>query len=339
MAQIQRPATFSADWFYFTAIRIWLWIRFPNLFLWYLSKSLKHKRLPDPALPQTANDKFHWRKAFDRDPRLTLLSDKLACKEWVRDRFPDVKIARVLWVGERAEDLPQHLIGPDVVIKTNHSSATNIFPGRENLSYREVVRRARKHLRNRKPYRLSQTGYYDIPRRLFIEKLIDAPPEEFNEVKLYAYGPHLLRGVRYCGPPTAFTGQRFMADIGAPLTRDPLPPLAARLRGSEGTLVERPLPPRWDRVLEIASDIGAQFDQIRIDLYCIGDEIWWGEATVYNTAGQLHLTGNDPESPENRAWDLRRTWFLTQPPQSGWKARYARKMRAVLDRQSTTTTR
>jgi len=48
------------------------------------------------------NEKFLWRKLFDHDPRFVVLSDKLACKEWVTERAPELAVAKVHWLGKKS---------------------------------------------------------------------------------------------------------------------------------------------------------------------------------------------------------------------------------------------
>jgi len=67
-------------------------------------------RLPQLCPPVWHNDKFHWRKVFDHNPAFEIFCDKLACKQWVRDRCPDLPIPATLWQGNSARDIPEHLL-------------------------------------------------------------------------------------------------------------------------------------------------------------------------------------------------------------------------------------
>lgn len=319
----------QSDRVFFAAIRVYVCLRYLNVCLWQLSKCLKVGQFPNPALPKTANDKYFWRKAFDHDPRFTLISDKLACKDWIKEKGLGLKVAPVRWQGVRAEDLPQEFVTSDAVIKTNHSSRTNIILAEEPLSYAMVVKRARKFLRSRKPWRLSQWGYYDIPKKLFVEDRIDGSNCEMHEVKVYTYGGQIIRVVRYCEAFGLITADRWFAGPDGLLAKDSSPPAVAR-RLTKGTLFDRPLPESWDRALAVACEIGKEFDHLRVDLICVGEDIWWGEATVYNSAGQLAGEGNDPDGMANMAWDLRNSDFLRNPPKRGWRSIYARRLKAII---------
>lgn len=46
--------------------------------------------------------------------------------------------------------------------------------------------------------------------------------------------------------------------------------------------------------------------------------------------GYQVLFGQDPDAQITRAWDIRRSWFMTTP-QPGWRGEYADALRRVLD--------
>ena len=96
----------------------------------------------------------------------------------------------------------------------------------------------------------------------------------------------------------------------------------------------RPLPPGTAAGLEVARRLGAPFDHVRVDL-CHDGRAWWlGEMTVYNLSGLVRDIGHDPQAQMTRAWDLRRSWFLSQARLTGWRALYARTLRRALDREA-----
>ena len=46
-----------------------------------------------------------------------------------------------------------------------------------------------------------------------------------------------------------------------------------------------PAPHHLHRLLDAAADLGRGFDHIRVDLYVVDDEIWFGEFTPYSWSG------------------------------------------------------
>jgi hypothetical protein len=84
-------------------VRVWCWVCFPVQIVRFRRVI---GRWPDPALPRHRNDKYLWRKIFDRNPLFTEVSDKLLAKQFAVARCPTVKVPKTLWTGQAAEDIP-----------------------------------------------------------------------------------------------------------------------------------------------------------------------------------------------------------------------------------------
>ena len=59
-----------------------------------------HKRLPDLASPTRFTEKVIRRKLVDRDPRLPIMADKIAVKEFVATILGAPYVTPTLWSGE-----------------------------------------------------------------------------------------------------------------------------------------------------------------------------------------------------------------------------------------------
>ena len=80
--------------------------------------------------------------------------------------------------------------------------------------------------------------------------------------------------------------------------------------------------------LDIGRRLAADFDSVRVDLYRYGDQIHFGELTLYPNAGGLFF-GEDYREQASALWELRDTWFLTTS-QPGWRGIYAKWLRQKL---------
>jgi hypothetical protein len=219
-----------------------------------------------------------WRKLFDRNPQLPQLSDKLLAKQWVHERCPDLAIPETVWIGTRPEDIPDDLIAPGYVIKTNHGSTNNYFPGRENLSREEITGRFRRWLASHR----SGEGEWasgQIDRKVFVERLVEAD------------GPMIDLGIR------AFDGQIGVISIATDYkTKD------ARWSyvTADGKILERPEDAtRADRLdsgfvvppgilpmaLRYAGELSRGIDYVRVDLLCARGRLYFSEMTFYPASG------------------------------------------------------
>ncbi len=276
------------------------------------------------AVPLAANDKFVWRKVFDRDPRFTVASDKLACKRFVAERLPEVPMARILWEGTDPARIPKRLLKGNVMVKANHGCSTNIAVRNGKPGKQRVVERMRRYLAEGHGGSTLQWGYFNVPRKVFVEELlVDGAP--LQELKFYMFGRRIERLLHI--------NDRF-GDLSAngrePDDEGRLQLLDYPTAIGEDNVLQMPLPECFPQAERIARRLGEEFDHIRVDLLTDGPNLWMGELTVYNLGGQISHTGHDPTAQISRAWDIRKSWFLTTP-QPGWRGRYAAALRRRLD--------
>ncbi len=280
-------------------------------------------RLPRVAWPLCLNDKFIWRKIFDRNPDFKAVANKLAVRDWAAAEGIDVTFPRVLWRGRDPEKLPPRLLKGWVMVKTNHGWQSNIAirggrPGRA-----AVLQKAREALAQDHGRRSHEWSYLGMPRRVFVEEWIGAG-RPLDELKMHTYGARIGRVSHTRDRFGAHSQRRYEADAAGVLRPSAHPPDRGR------RLHDGPLPAAWPEAVRIARSIGSRFDHMRVDLLIDADRVYLGELTVYHLAGAYRDIGWYDDHPVARMWDLRQSWFLTTP-QRGWRAVYARVLRQVLD--------
>lgn len=276
------------------------------------------------AHPRLANEKYLWRKAFDHDPRFVTLTDKAAAKDWVAAQGFDVKMPRTLWVGTDANEIPEEVWARPFYLKATHGCQMNIAVLTPLDDRAVVIARANRFLTQDHGSRHRQWAYGQVTPRLIAEEVI-AAGRPLTEIKFYTFGDVVEQFViRRNGPP--LSAARWMVnDDGATYTR-------SEKRTATSPIVDRePLPDVVPRALELAKQIGAQFDHLRVDILLDGDDMYLGELTVYSIAGRVYERGDQVRDHLNRSWDIRKSWFLTVP-QKGWRAVYAATLLRKLNR-------
>ena len=265
------------------------------------------------------NEKYFWRKIFDRSPEFVEISDKLRVRDWLKKNQIEIDAPPILWSGHDPEKIPDDLLASGVVAKVNHGSGTNILLHEAPPDRAAFNRRMRRYRRKPQGRKRLEWAYFGIARRLMIESMV---PDITTEFKVYTYGKRIERLV--------IIYDRFsnkVADVWLP-------------DGEGGwTLFEgnaavagranRPLPQNTDEALRISRQIGDHFDHMRVDILSDENKLWFSELTIYNMAGYLPFVGDVAAEPVNTSWDLNKSWFLCNP-QIGWKKLYARQLKRVI---------
>jgi hypothetical protein len=292
------------------AANLFVWLRHPwlSLSFWY-----RRRRPPFLATPRGVSELVQWRKIFDRNPLYPVLADKLRVKDWAHAQIPGLAAAEVLWTGTRAADLPAELLRPDVVIKTNHGTGTNCFPGRRSLPRPELDALLDGWLRRRFDTEL-QWAYGLVPPTLMVERLVGqgAP---LTEMTFRCAGGRVA---------TAFvaTEQKTPRERNAYFTGD-----GTRLPPRRGAKPEKLLPADYElpesfwRAHAVAEQLSRDLDFVRVDLMVHDDVIYVCEMTLYPGSGFSDEQATHTAPHIERAWvdSLEKAWFLSSP--QPWPAR------------------
>jgi len=291
-------------------INLWIYLLNLNLVIRYV---LKLGHLPNAAVPQTAAEKFLWRKIFDRNPLYPELSDKLRVKDYVVRKCPELMIPKVLWSGKDFNDIPDDVLQKPAVLKSNHASGQIVFLRRSGLDRASLKMETDRWLSRPYGQKNGEWGYLSIDRKVFVEELIVGPDgEALEDVNVYVVNGkvqhvQIMRDSYGADPNTT----RYDRD-GNLLEPHYSPKFAYRVRE---------VPAEYPEIVELAERLGTGFDHIRCDFYLVGETIYFCELTLYAIAGYPEDNGWLAEQ-WRRNWDLRQSWFLTTR-QTGWHATYA----------------
>lgn len=294
-------------------VRLWCYLAYPR-------QMLNFRRAigcwPDPALPRTSNEKYTWRKIFDRNPLFTVASDKLLAKDLARQRCPEVLVPRTLWTGARAEDIPDELLKGSVVVKANHGSGWNYFVHEGNHDRNELNREVNSWMDRRFGRHHAEWGYYGVEAKLFVEEMLLEPDGQplVNEYKTYL-GRDGRIAITFCRQLDN-AGRRIDAVIdhtGCVLTGH------SEINELSGNAV---VPEQYADICRVSRVLSEPFDFVRCDLYIHDDRLYFSEFTLYSYGG--YPTMSNPAVMQRLAdvWDIGTSWFLTHP-QTGWRRYYA----------------
>lgn len=236
---------------------------------------------PNLATPLKFAGLMQWRKLFDHNPQFVVFSDKLATKEWIAARLPELPMAETLWVGDRPEDIPDALLVPGNVAKTNNGSGQNYFPHRKLLPREAVNRLFRRWQRATALRRVAgwldnaqEWAYRRVTPRIFVERHID-PDDELVDIAVRVMGgTPLLVSCALDFKTDATTLGYFWPD-GSLLDAPRVNTLPAGFT----------LPVHFTEAVRLATELGQGADYLRIDFLASGGKLHAGEITCYPASG------------------------------------------------------
>ncbi len=272
-------------------LRAFAWRRFPNPML--VARFIRyHGRLPHLWRPRTFTEKLLVRLLTDRSARLTFFADKVAVRDYVRDRLGGTEHLTTLYaVIDDPSEIRDLELPAQFVMKPNHlSRAVRIVKDGATQDRAELEALAAMWVRRNYFYELGEWAYRDIRPRVLFEELLDPQGGTPLDYKFQCFDgePRFL----------SLISRRFGAPQNLDMYDMDFHPLAGRqeLPPSEP---QTTIPPaNWALMLEIARKLSAGVDFVRVDLYNIHGRIVFGELTNYPGGGLIRF--------QPRRWD--RIW-------------------------------
>ncbi|CDO08632.1 hypothetical protein C1S82_27860 [Mycolicibacterium cosmeticum] len=246
--------------------------------------------------PKTFNEKVNWRLFNDRRDRIVKACDKMWMKEMARDAYPgaDLRIPATYWSGTDLRDAPELGELPPWVLKPNHSSGHAVFGPDPHTDLAALLERT-EHWFDETPLELGEWGYSQArPRLLLEEKILTPDGQPPVDYKFFVFEGRIeliqVNRGRFAGVQTA----TFLdADWRRLPVRWRIQPVADEERPAE-----------LDKMMHIASTLGADWDFIRVDLYAVDGEVWFGEYTPYPGSGLLRYKPMSFDREQGAVWNL-----------------------------------
>ncbi|RYI13848.1 MAG: hypothetical protein EON48_12225 [Acetobacteraceae bacterium] len=254
--------------------------------------------LPNVIAPRTFNEKVNARKFFDHRPIFNTWVDKLAVRDWVAAVKPgyDRLLPALLHVTAEPSDIPFDQLPDRFVIKASHGSGwLRIVKDKSTLNRDAVIAECREWL-SLNYYDINlEAVYRNIPPRIMIEEFLDngcgEAPEDYKlyvfhgrveiiQVDVARFGQHRRKIYDR-------DWQEQQVELSVPTYTGTLSP-----------------PPQLAEVIEVAETLAGTIDFVRVDLYVVGDQVYFGEMTPSSGNGFNRFTPVSFDAVMGSFWKL-----------------------------------
>jgi hypothetical protein len=228
--------------------------------------------------PVSFNERILHRQIYDRDPRLRIVSDKLAMRGLLEERVGKEWVVPLLGVWERPREIAWCILPEKFVLKPNHSSGSFAIVDRSvGVNIEALTAEAEEWLSDDFFERSLEWGYRGIPRRVLAEPFLYSPNgDAASEVQVYTFSGkaaliNILMGTKHSSERRGcwfdVTGRRVAVNRGMPY--------------AELQLSDRDR----QRMVEIAEQVSQGFSSLRVDFFMAINGLKIGELTPYTYAG------------------------------------------------------
>lgn len=252
--------------------------------------------------PRDFNEKIEWLKIYSDTSMWTDLADKYKVRDYVQNCGLGHILAKLYGTWERAEDIDFGQLPDKFVIKTNHGFKKTIIVLDKNQADLEAIRRQlNKWLRERYGLRSFEPHYWNIRRLIIAEEYLNDNYNSSLSSSLIDFKftcingePEIVvvladRGNMVDGLTQKKTVQGLRAgvyDLEWNVRND----VISQTMFAQGESLVIPKPQTFSRMIEVCRILSKPFPVVRVDLYEVNDQVYFGEMTFTPGGNRNYFT-------------------------------------------------
>ena len=255
------------------------------------------RKFPDLKHPRTYNEKLQWLKLNDKHKEYTQLVDKYAVKEYLETRDWGGRIIPTLGVWDRFDDIDFAKLPNQFVLKTTHDSGgIVIVKDKDKMDMGKAREKLEKSLKRKYFLMSREYPYKDVKPRIIAEKfMVDESGTELKDYKFFCFNGEVKFLFVATDRPFDTRFDFFDADFNhLPFEQ-----------GHPWAKKEIKKPAKFEEMKQAAAALSKGIPHVRVDLYNINGEIYFGELTFF------HFSGVVPFEPAE--WDEKIGDYLKLP--------------------------
>ena len=253
---------------------------------WYISyqyKYITHHKLDWKNLNRYTEKLQYLRLyVYPKNPLVSQCAGRVGAREYLKSRgFGDLLI-NIYGIFDRFEDIDFDKLPNQFVMKCSHGCAMNyICWDKSKIDYEALKKQFNKWLKTNYGKKTLELHYSPIKPQIIIEELMLENGKLPTEYKIHVFNgvPRSLYVVTSRGVDIRYNNYYI----------DWTPFDGSQFNGWKKTDYPLEKPQNWDKMVEIAKELGRDFPFVRVDLYNINGKIYFSELTFTPAKGTLIL--------------------------------------------------
>ena len=280
MVKVLRDNPLNGIWrLFFLKAQRYGWLNFLNDKT-YLKLQYKYKfrKKLNIKAPSTYNEKLQWLKLYDRKPEYHKMVDKYEVKKYVAERIGKQYVIPTLGIWDDARDIDRDKLPSQFVLKTTGGSGNqNVFICRDKskFDWENAIKVLNKSLKDNVFWYSREWPYKGNKNRIMAEQYMeDTKTQELRDYKFFC-----MNGV--CHALFVATGRSTYKKPFFDYFDSDYQHLDLRQRYQNA-----PIPPEkptnFELMKKLASELSKGIPQIRVDLYEVNGNVYFGELTFFS---------------------------------------------------------
>ena len=265
-----------------TRFKILHLLRFiPDKWMIKLQYFIKFGRRVDLKNPKRFNDKLQWYKLYYRDPLMTVCADKYAVRDYVKSKGYGHILNDIYGIYNSFEEINFDSLPDKFVMKTTNGGGINyLCEDKSKIDYKSLKKQFNQWLSRNIYASGREWSYKGIKPRIIIERYLESEDKRFEGINDYKF--------------VCFNGEAkyILVDVNRRVNfqRNVYDTKWNKLdvefnRPNFKEIHENP--EKLNEMIDIVNNLAKEFPFVRVDLYLVNNEIYFGELTFYPGTGYL----------------------------------------------------
>lgn len=241
---------------------------------------LRTKEKLDLNHPKSYTQKLQWLKLHNKQPDYSVMVDKFAVKELIKNKIGSASVIPLLGVWNRFSEIDFNTLPNQFVLKTSHDSGgVYVCTDKSKIDFSLLDARFSKALKINYFSKSREYPYKNATPRIIAEQyMIDEKQEQLYDYKFYCF-----HGVPKVLQITGIVeGKTYVSHYDENFNKLPL-----KMNNHPAYNFEKPV--TFDRMLEISGILSQNLIHVRVDLYEINGNIYFGEYTFHSHGGIINF--------------------------------------------------
>jgi len=257
---------------------------------------LELDRWPDLNQPKRFTEKVQYIKLYQRTKLRSLVADRIKVRDYISMKIGEKYLIPLIGnFDEISEDVWQ-VLPTQFVLKANHGSKmVQVVKNKEKESFNEILNTT-KSWQAIDYYKFGREWVYKrVPKTIVVEHLLRNENGEVPEdYKFFCFNGKVeviqIDFDRFNNHSRNFYDRDFnllSLKVGHP--------------NKSGIVTKHPL---LNKAIETAEKLSSDFDFIRVDLFLVNDQIFFGELTNYPNNGYTKFSSDEFDSKLGKMWQI-----------------------------------